>query len=144
MPKPDDDNIKRGNADGDGRGAVESLVEEVLRYLASDTTPQAVVALGERLRNEPGAPDLFVRLCLLDSRLCEKFAPGRREFMSEMILDESEDRRGASSVDAMVMPAITSCADDEPEIEPITLPSWPAPAPPAVAWWRRPATWVIA
>jgi hypothetical protein len=127
-----------------GDSGNDELAQQVLRYLSGEESAETVAALGVKLASDPTARDLFVRLCLLDSWLSEKFAPGRREFMSEMMLDEVDERGGASSLDAMVMPAIMADEDLDEEPEPITVPTWPAVPPEPLAWYRRRLTWAAA
>lgn len=151
-----------GDGDGDGDGDAgrdeharcgfglddaDALTKQVLRYLDDQAPAGTVAALGQRLRADPAARELFVHVCLLDSLLGEKFAPGRREFISDVVLGQDDgadgESRGASSLDAVAMRAISE-DDVEAEPEPLEVPTWPAPPPPPTPWWMLRRTWAAA
>jgi hypothetical protein len=128
-----------------GASGDDAVVLDVLRYLAGELSADEVTALGVRLRSDASARELFVRVCLLESWLTEKFAPGRREFLAQMMLEESEEPSVATSIDAVSMPAILAAdpgTDAEPE--PLVVPSWPKPVEPPPPWWKRRTTWAAA
>ncbi|MDB5297676.1 MAG: hypothetical protein JWO31_3659, partial [Phycisphaerales bacterium] len=113
MPDPDPNGPSRpgpSRPGPGGRGAtdLDALAGQIVRYLAADLPADGVAALGEALRSDPAARDLFVRLCLLESHLVEKYAPGGRELMADLVLDEVADPAAAgadSRTEAVAMPA---------------------------------------
>src|SRR5687768_5544355 len=97
---PPDDGPGGPGAAGGGGDPNDAVAQDVLRYLSGELSGDEVAALGGRLRADASARELFVRVCLLESWLTEKFAPGRREFLAQMMLEESEDASVATSIDA--------------------------------------------
>jgi hypothetical protein len=136
MAEPADDNLANQPPSNDS----DALVQQVLRYLSDEPTAEMVAELGDRLRADPAARELFIRMCLLESWLTEKFAPGRREYLAEMVLEVSEEPRLATSLDAIAMRAISAVEEDEGP-EPLVIPTWPKPVEPPTPWWQRRRTW---
>lgn len=121
MPEFPDESISPSDAGDAGDGATppaggspspadaDALAGRIVRYLDGQSSADEVTALGATLHADPAARDLFVRMCLLESRLVEKFAPGRRELVSDLVLDDVADAAagGDSRTQALTMPAIT-------------------------------------
>lgn len=121
----------------------DATAGRMVRYLIGDLSEQEVAALNAELRDDPAKRDLFVRLCLLESRLVEKFAPGRREFLADSVLDalgEMADSRTAGSISTPAVSFADVIAEVDEDLEPqaICSPVW-TPAPPKpLPLWRRP------
>jgi hypothetical protein len=130
---------------GGGDDPRDEVARDVLRYLAGELSKDEVAALGQRLRADAASREMFVRVCLLESWLTEKFAPGRREFLAQMMLEESEEHGITTSIDAVSMPAILAAdAGEDAEPEMLVVPSWPKPPAPPTPWWKRRAAWAAA
>jgi hypothetical protein len=139
------------NGGGSGRTLpdADGFVERVVRYLAGALPAQAVDALNTELRDNPAKREVFVRLCLLESRLGEKLAPGQREFAEDALLsdvpDDTATGRDAKMTTwraAALSMAELDAAADEPES--LAVPSISKPQPAPRKWWQRRTTWAAA